>query len=78
MNINVDKYVTLKLEDYKGTYSIKEGYIKDGEWLPTTCKRVFKGVEKKSPLSVRIGDKETALAVLTLIYEEISGGSCPF
>ena len=82
MSITVDKYVSVTAECYNNVWSVKEGWVnKDGEWKPNFCKREFgkDKIEKKAPVSVRLGDKETALAVLRELYSEISGGeSVPF
>jgi hypothetical protein len=78
--ITVDKYVSVQLENYNGTYSVKEGWINsEGKWSPNFCKRRFKkdGEEKTAPISVRLGDKETALAVLRELAGEIGGEDAP-
>lgn len=80
MAITVDKYTSLELENYNGVYSIKQGWVdRDGEFKATFIKRRFKkdGEEKNAQLSVRLGDKEVALAVLREIADEINGGA-PF
>jgi hypothetical protein len=81
MAITVDKYTALSVEEYNGTYSVKEGWInKDGEFKPNFAKRRFKkdGEEKNAPVSIRLGTKDVAIDNLRALYEEISGEQCPF
>jgi hypothetical protein len=58
MEIEISQYVTLQINEYKGSYSLIEGQEKDGTFKPAFCKRKFgkDQVEKTAPLSVRIGD----------------------
>jgi hypothetical protein len=75
--ISVDKYTSLTVENYNNVFSIKEGWVgKEGAFKPNFCKREFgkEKIEKKCPVSVRLGDRDTALAVLRELYAEISGG----
>ena len=75
--IRVDQYTLLKLED-SGQYGFKlmEGWEgKDGDFKLNFCKREFKkgGGEKTTPVSVKLGDKQTAIAVLQALLKELSG-----
>jgi len=61
-----------------GEYGFKlvEGWeSRDGSFKPNFCKRSFKkgGEEKNVPVSVKIGNKETAIATLLMLLKEISG-----
>lgn len=76
MPITVTDKVSIEVENYNNIYSIKEGWInRNGEFKPNFCKKEFgkEKVEKTVPVSVRIGDKGTALSVLREVYREISG-----
>lgn len=75
--IRIDKYTMVKVED-NGEYGLKlvEGWEnRDGEFKPNFCKRAFKkGSEEKTvPVSVKLGDKATAIATLVMLLKEISG-----
>ena len=77
MTVTVDRWTSLEVENYNGVYSIKQGWVgSDGEFKATLIKRRFKkdGEEKTAPLSIRLGDKEVALAILREIAAEINGG----
>lgn len=40
--ILIDKYTSLRIDEYNGTYSITQGYInKEGLFSPSFCKREF-------------------------------------
>lgn len=72
--ILVDKYNTVMVDEYKGTYSIVAGYVdNEGNERAQLCKRSFKGEEKKAPIAVRIGTRDTARETLIAIYREIYG-----
>ena len=77
IEIKIDQYTTLKLED-SGQYGYKliEGWIdKEGSFKPQFCKRRFKkdGEEKNAPVSVKLGNKETAINTLTQMLNAIGG-----
>ena len=83
MSITVNDKISVSVEEYNGTYSIQEGWkTRNGDYKPNFCTRRFGGKdapEKTVPVSVKIGDRDTALAVLRELYTEISGEeSCPF
>jgi hypothetical protein len=75
--LTVDKYTTLNLSEYKGTYQIQEGRDSDGTFKPQFIKKEFgkrgDGEWKTIPLSVKIGDKETAERTLLAILTELTG-----
>lgn len=77
MIIQIDQYVTLEIQEYKGTYSLVEGSQKDGSFKPSFCKKRFgkAPVEKNVPLSVRIGDPQSMynLAVMLAKYAKELG-----
>lgn len=73
--IRIDQYTMIKLED-GGQYGFKivEGWEnRDGEFKPTSIKRRFgKNPEEKScPLSVKLGDRKTAIGVLQMLLKEL-------
>jgi hypothetical protein len=77
MAITVTDKVSVEVENYNGTYSIKEGWInREGKFNPNWCVKEFgkEKTKKNVPVSVRLGDRDTALAVLGELYREISGG----
>jgi len=74
-SIRVDQYTLVKLED-SGQYGFKliEGWEgREGDFKPNFCKRSFKkgGEEKNVPLSIKLGDKETAIGVLKMLLNEL-------
>jgi hypothetical protein len=81
VSITVNEKVSVKLEVYNGTYSIQEGWkTRNGDYKPNFCSRRFGGKdapEKTVPVSVKIGDKETALDVLRELIAEIDGREAP-
>lgn len=75
--IRVDRYTLLKLED-NGEYGFKvmEGWEdRSGEFKPNFCKRSFKkgGDEKTVPVSIKLGDRKTAIGVLRTMLTELGG-----
>jgi hypothetical protein len=79
--IRIDKYAMIKLEDSK-EYGFKliEGWeSRDGSFKPNFCKRQFKkdGEEKNVPVSVKLGDKQTAIATLRMLLAELGGKDEP-
>jgi hypothetical protein len=83
--IVIDKYTALKVED-NGQYGWKliEGWIgKDNQFRPNFVRREFtKGSgDKNVPLSIKLGDKDTAILALKTMIEKIGGqddDSIPF
>jgi hypothetical protein len=75
MNIIIDKYTSLELENYKGVYSLKEGREKDGVFYPSFCLRKFgkDTPEKNAPVTVRIGDKAKVIEVALFLLKEMTG-----
>jgi hypothetical protein len=75
--IRVDKYTLIKAED-NGEYGWKlmEGWENQaGEFKPNFCDREFKkGSGKKSvPVTIKLGDKSTAISALKMILAELEG-----
>ena len=73
--IRVDQYTVLKV-DVSGQYGVKliEGWEgRDGDFKPNFCKREFKkGTgEKNVPVSIKLGDRNTAVNVLETILLEL-------
>jgi hypothetical protein len=80
MEITIDKYTTLKLED--GQYGVKliEGWVgREGDFKPSFCKREFKkgSGDKTAPVSVKLGDRAKAIEVARAILTEL-GEDAPF
>ena len=78
--IRVDKYTLIKLEENEYGIRLMEGWEnRDGEFKPNFCKRSFSkdGDEKNVPVSIKIGDKEKAVDVLTELLKGL-GGEIPF
>ena len=72
----------VKLEEYQGNYSlISTREDKSGKHWPQWAK-FKKGKddyqEKDWTVAVKLGDKKTALAVLTMLLEELEGKGEPF
>jgi hypothetical protein len=77
--IIIDKYTALKIED-NGQYGWKliEGWIgQDGTFRPQFCQREFKKGSglKNTPVSIKLGDKDTAILALKTMIEKINGAS---
>ena len=52
---------TISLEEYKGVFSLVEGWInREGDFKPNWCKRTFgqNAPEQNTPVKIRIGNKE--------------------
>jgi hypothetical protein len=77
VSITVNDKISVQLEVYNNVYSIQEGWkTRNGDYKPNFCSRRFGGKdapEKTVPVSVKIGDKETAVAVLRELIAEIEG-----
>jgi hypothetical protein len=76
--ITIDKWARLQLDEYNGTFKIVEGWEnRDGEFKPSFCKREFGGkdnrTEKNVPVSVKIGDRETAIETLCNLLYQLTG-----
>jgi hypothetical protein len=76
--ITIDQYTSLKIEDGgQWGFKIIEGWVgKDGEFRPSFCEREFKKGSglKKAPVSIKLGDKDTAILALKTMIEKINGG----
>lgn len=72
----IDKWTFLHLEEYKGVYSIVEGYkTDDDKFKPSWCKREIgkEKTEKNTPVRVKIGDKDQAKGVARWILSHFEG-----
>jgi hypothetical protein len=64
--MKIDKYTVLIVKEYHGTYSLQEGWEdRNGDYNPNFCKRKYgkEAPEKIVPVSVKLGDKDTAIKV---------------
>ena len=72
--IEVGDGKAIKLEKYKGNYSITQHRFYQGKWYWKECK-VKLGMnsvaEKFSPMKVELGDVETARAALNKMLDEL-------
>ena len=71
--ITIDQYTSLVVEEYKGTYSITEGWIdKEGEFKMNWCEREFgkEKVKKRCPVKVKCGSRETLLNLANYILAQ--------
>jgi len=79
--IKINQYASLQLaSSTQYGYAIQEGWVtREGEFKVNFCKREFgkKGskTEKTVPVSIPLGNKETAIVTLTMILKEISGSA---
>lgn len=76
--MQIDKYTAIEIEEYKGTYQLKEGWINQhDEFKPNFCKREIgrkdDRQEKLMPVTVRIGDKAKIIEVALWILKEATG-----
>lgn len=75
--VRVDKFTLVKLDD-RGQYgfSLMEGWEKkDGTFSPSFCKREVgkEKTERTLPVSVKLGDRGTAIGVLRTLLAELEG-----
>lgn len=78
--IRIDQYTMLQLNEYKGVFQIQEGYeAHDGSFKPSFIKREIgkrgERTEKTIPLSIKIGDKQTAIFALQTILSNLRGAT---
>jgi len=74
--IKVNDKVAISVEDYKGSFSLCEGWVtREGEFKLNWCTVEYgkEKVKKNVPVRVRLGDKAAAIAALRQVIEEISG-----
>ncbi len=76
--IRIDQYTVVKV-DVSEQYGVKlvEGWEgRGGEFKPNFCKREFKkgSGEKNVPVSIKLGDKNTAVNVLETIIAQLKSG----
>lgn len=72
---------TLQLQEYKGSYSLVDGWLnRDGVFKPNFCKRQF-GKDapiQDVPVSVRCGDREGLQKLALWLLDEIEKIDVPF
>ena len=71
--ITIDQYTSLVVEEYKGTYSIVEGWIdREGEFKMNWSEREFgkDKVKKRCPVKVKCGSRETLLNLANYILAQ--------
>jgi hypothetical protein len=74
MLIRVDQYTVVQVENYKGVYSLVEGWEgRDGDFKANWIKQPFgkEKIEKELPKKIKFGDKETAINVLKTLLAEL-------
>ena len=70
--IKINEYVSLQVEEFKGSFSLVEGYEKkDGTFGPSwiTEKWGKDKIEKTMPKRVRLGDAATMLKIADALYD---------
>ena len=77
--IQIDKYVCLQVEEYKGVFSLIEGYInKDGvfknSWITEEWGK--DKTPKTMPKRVKLGDAATMLKIADALYD-VAGRARP-
>jgi hypothetical protein len=80
--IQIDQYTAVEIDEYKGVYSITEGWEgQDGTFKKRWVKEEIgkDKAEKNRPKSVKLGDKKRAVDVLRILADSIeSGTDVPF
>jgi hypothetical protein len=72
--IRVDQYTVVKMENYKGVFSLTEGWEgRDGVFKANWIKQPFgkEKIEKELPKKIKLGDKETAKNVLLMLLAQL-------
>jgi len=76
--IQVDQWTAIRIDEHpKYGYALQEGYIKkDGSFQVAFCKREFgkqgEKTEKNVPMSIKLGDKDKAIAVLQELLDNLA------
>lgn len=73
-HIRIDNYTVVKLESYKGVFSLTEGWEgRDGVFKANWIKQPFgkEKVEKELPKKIKLGDKEMAKNVLLMLLAQL-------
>jgi hypothetical protein len=78
MEKKIDEYTMLKLDEFKGTYQLIEGWeTRDGSFKPNFCSREIgpksNRREQKMPVNVKLGEKSMAIQVCLEILNELTG-----
>lgn len=79
--IAANKYEGVKMEEYKGAYSLLAMKGSDGTYYPMWAKyRKGKDAyqDKDWPVKVSLGDKESAIAILKTLLIELGADDVPF
>lgn len=73
--IRVDKYTVVNVEvnEQYGVRLVEGWEGREGDFKPNFCKREFKkgSGEKTVPVSIKLGDKTTAAAVLRMLLKQL-------
>ena len=74
--VKIDDHTEVKIEESDYGISLVAGFIgRENSFIVSTCKRVFKGVEKKCPLAISLGkDAAVAANALRVLADQIDGG----
>jgi hypothetical protein len=82
--IKISEYIYIAIEEFKGKYRIEQGRPgKDGKWWAERVRKYVwnDGVkslsDKDGNLSISLGDRSTAQAVLTALLREVMRGGQP-
>ena len=80
MHYQVDQYTALKLEEYKGIYSILQGFEgKDGDFKNSWIIEEWgkEKEQKKMPKRIKLGDAATAKKMLEVILAQLTEVDAP-
>lgn len=77
--IEVNAKAAVELEEYQGTYKLVACWFstRDDEWKQQWGKVQIGKEEKKRPVSVYLGNRDTAVRVLKEALAELSGNNRP-
>lgn len=72
---HIDKFTALNLEEYKGEWSIIQGYSKDGDFKPSWVTEEWgkEKTPKTMPKRVKLGDNAKAIEAILWMYRELTG-----
>jgi len=66
------KYDSMRIEERNGVYSIMSGWInRDSDFKINFVTKKFKEEEKVVPLAIALGDKDTAIKILSGMLDDI-------
>lgn len=79
--IRIDQYTLVRLEEYKGFFSLVEGWEnREGDFKANWIKQPFgkEKIEKELPKKIKLGDRQSAIAALkTMIMQLEAEQSAP-